>query len=72
MTYDNIIHLNDKIEGTEVIADIFKKDFHDSGGQCNLAVAKHKLGNTMAGWAVPKNSPYTEALNIGYTQLINK
>ena len=48
-----------------VTEDIFKKDFHDSGGQCNLAVAKHKLSNTMVGWAVPKKSPYTEALNMG-------
>jgi hypothetical protein len=46
--------------------DIIEKDFHDSDGKhCNLAMAKDKWSNTIWGWAVPKNSPYTEALNMG-------
>jgi hypothetical protein len=45
---------------------LIEKDFHDSGGHCNLALAKGKWSNTLWGWAVPKKSPYTEALNIGY------
>ena len=46
--------------------DLIKKDYRDSGGQSHLALAKEKWSNTMWGWAVPKNSPYSEALNMGY------
>jgi hypothetical protein len=46
--------------------DVIEKDFQDSGKHCNLALSKGKWSNTMWGWAVPKNSPYTEALNAGY------
>ena len=50
---------------TDVATDLVEKDFRDSGGQCNLALGKEKWSNTMLGWAVPKRSQYTEALNIG-------
>ena len=46
--------------------------FHDSGEKkCNLVLAKEKWSNTMLGWAARKNSPYTEALNIGYENIIS-
>ena len=46
--------------------DLIEKDFLDNGGQSRLVLAKEKWSNTMWGWAVPKNSPYIETLNMGY------
>jgi hypothetical protein len=47
---------------------LIEKDFLESGsGHCNLALAKDKWSTaTLWGWAVPKKSPFTEALNMGY------
>jgi hypothetical protein len=54
------------VQANHAALNIIGKDFHVSGGICNLAISAQKWKNTMSGWAVPKNSPYTEAINIRY------
>ena len=53
------------IQGIYSAKDMIEKDYRESGGQCHLMLAKGKFFNPMIGWAIAKNSPHTEAFNMG-------